>query len=505
MLSSLGLIVFLLAYLVYFGAIARPERSIYAFLLVWVLVPKSFRMFYLTGNDLPDGLTIFNIVEGAAALAIALAMIVHHSRLGMPPALRRVRQIALLLCVSGAIGLFVSYGILSMLMRLELDGMWGFLQSAATAQERILPVAAMFYAVVLIFGASLFVRTERQMEIVLAIFFFSGLELVAETIVFFELHLVPGLSQWAVNDSGRFQSLVFTSYDRVDEFCIFAFCSGLYFARTRQRLRYYLGSALITLPLLATFARSALLGAALAVVVFWWLTAKGTRDRFFYAASALVLLLVALSMGLEQPILELFATHIGGEVRPDYFSTESLEVRVGYWARALDLVRFTAPFGAGPGMARYALQYNFHQGYYGLSDLGLAAYDGLALGTRETVVHNEPLQFVVEHGVLGIVALLIFVTLLVSNFTQWRRRRMQVVSPRRDVALGALFAMFVGEAFNTQFEPTMVPYSIHLLLAYLTSLCLCLDHETLRRHRVQRTAPVARKVELREVPTRAAL
>src|SRR6476619_766959 len=73
------LVVFTCSYVTYFGLIAKPEWSIYSYLLIWMIVPKAFRLYYLTGgaSDLPDGLTVFHILEAIAICAIAVAMMKH--------------------------------------------------------------------------------------------------------------------------------------------------------------------------------------------------------------------------------------------------------------------------------------------------------------------------------------------------------------------------------------------------------------------------------------------
>ena len=50
-------------YILYFGLLTKPERSVYAFLVVWISFPKGVERLPVIGNLGIDGLAIFTVVS----------------------------------------------------------------------------------------------------------------------------------------------------------------------------------------------------------------------------------------------------------------------------------------------------------------------------------------------------------------------------------------------------------------------------------------------------------
>lgn len=486
-LAWFGLMLLVVLSIAWLGAAAPPRSAVFAYLLTWVLLPKAFRFYYVTGSDdLPQGITVFTMVEAIVVMSIVVSLATRHRRMRSAAAAALCR-LAWVLLGTGIVSAALSYWGLSFLGGGQLDELWASLASQAIWTERILPVLSMAYAVVVVHACVRFLRTERDIEYVFGILLLCGLELVTETVAFVLLGILPGLHEWAIHSSGRFMSLVFTDYDLTGEFLIVAVGAGLFFARSRRQARWWGATAALGFPVLATFQRSVLAGVGATVLGFFWLTIGPSRKKRLYVSVVAAVLVAALTLHVEQPAMEVIAGRLGREVRPEYWSMDTLEVRLGYWARAVDVIRFVFPCGVGPGLAYYALQHPVPQGFESLSPNAWLAYESLASRQRTTSVHNTFLEFVLENGLLGIVALGAFCWRVVSNFLGWRgaARRERRGWTRTSLAQASVYSILAGLAVNASFEPARLPYAIVLLLLWVGVLARGLEEarENIRRQR----------------------
>src|ERR1051325_3314745 len=97
------LIVFAATYITYFGLIAKPDWSIYAYLIVWFAIPKAFRLFYLTAGayDFPEGFAVFNLLETIAICGILVALLRHHKKWQLTESTASLRRFAWLFMIAG--------------------------------------------------------------------------------------------------------------------------------------------------------------------------------------------------------------------------------------------------------------------------------------------------------------------------------------------------------------------------------------------------------------------
>ncbi len=483
------------AYLIVFGVRLRPEWSIYGYLLLWITVPKAFRFAYLTnGADLPEGVTIFTLLEGFAALTMVIALLAH-------PGLRRredKRLRPLLRWMASFAGIatatmLVSFGWLSSLLPTRADGLWQFFAHTAPLQHRVVPFLSVIYALIFIHACVAFITKTSQVEAILLILFASGIELGLETIVFSYFGLNGGIFTHSIQagpSGGRFNSIVFTAYDTVGVFAIVGLCAGMYFVfsgggRFLSRPVALTGFVLCWLPALRSYQRSALVAALAALALVYWLAAK-RHARLLATIGAVVVVMSIVGAGLGGRV----GKALGGAVRPDYFSTESLDGRVGLQNRALDVVDHFKPFGAGPGMVRYAMKYPFE---------GPRAHDGARLtrtvyrseqtGTRFTNSHNMLLEFVVQYGLAGILLLVAMGRVI------WLAWHARVQWPPPPSLVSSFFAqicgagMLVGIGLHGQFEATDLPVFLYVLPVFLLA-------------RECRSTPTGAEVHLSEKPVR---
>ena len=461
-------------WVVVFGVLARPQCSLYAYLALWLIVPKALRLTYLTGGryDFPEGITVFNVLEAVAALGIVVAMVTHRRTPDRSAEARAVRRLSLLLLVAGVASLLVSLGLFGAFFPSSVLEMSSFLAATVKAQYRILPVLSMLYAAIFVFGCTRFIRSVKQAEPFFWLLALSGVELALERIVFVNLNLFPELQRYAIHDSGRFNSLIFTGYDFVGAFAILSVCASLYLA-LRGRAIGWVTFALAWIPIIAGYQRAVLLG-ALAAVVFVLCMLTSGRTLVLLISGFVAVVGTVLVTNWDHSLFNTFGHSLGGRIRTDYFGAENAVERLALWKRSLDVFGFLFPAGTGPNAAQFAMNYPIPDIHSGLSS-GLAneIYASLVNGTRTTNPHNVLLEFLADFGALGIALIAAFGLVVGRLFV--RRLRADDVSDeakrRARIAQACAFGMLVGIGVHGLFEATELPYFVYLLPVCVVGIC----------------------------------
>jgi hypothetical protein len=488
------LVVFACSYLIYFGLIAKPEWSIYAYILVWLTVPKAFRLFYISGGayDLPEGLTVFHIVEAVAVCGIVVALVRHHG-LRFSEKTETLRRFAWFFLITGIVSFAVSFGFLSIIFSSQLDDLWTYLEWNTELQNRILPFAAIVFGVIFLYGCIAFITERKHVETILLLFLLLGIGMGLECLAFYYLasiYTIPiltPLARWSAQQGeGRFMSLVFSSFDQVGLFSIVAVSCCLYFSLTRKNKLILLLLPLLFLPILAGYQRSVLMGTVVSLVFVYW-HASANKNRFAYVSMAAALLITMYIFDTDFVLLNKVSAGLGGAERGDYLSTESLDARLGLQIRALEVFTGTFPFGVGPGMISTAMNSPIHQTMLGVefprvADYSAAIYGQVASGLRKTNCHNTFLEFIAEHGLLGVVALSTFLFLITRNFLLWVKRS-RLISQRENYSFfgqACIYAILLGMGVHGLFESTLFPYSMYFMLLYFTFLLPSFKIEPIR-------------------------
>lgn len=464
-------------YFVYVGFIARPEWTVYGFFLVWVLVPKAFRMYYITGGqyDLPEGVTLFTIVEGVAALAILAALLTRGAGRLSWRSHKASWLFLILFSVTHVASFLLVYGPMTALAPPSVEILADYYDVAATPVDRILPLLYVVWGILFLLGSIAFITELKQIEFIFTIFILCGIELALETIVFYYLGLFPALLHWAVHRMGRFNGLVFTDYDVVGIFCLIAIGCTIYFSQSRRTKAFLWLIPLFLLPIAAGHQRAPVFGLVAMAGALIWLTTE-SRAKIGLALFATVALSVLAIVGGGEFVLNIVASTLGGDVRPEYFSGETVEHRIALQLRGLDVFAHTFPFGAGPGMLRPAMNSPISclfDAY--VPDAGASAYSMEVAGTHTTNVHNMFLVFVFENGMLGIVTLAVFVMLTIRNYRNWKKTAHKQGGHIRGLALAQAlaFAILLGLAAHHTFENPALPFAIYFLFFAISLMTQC--------------------------------
>lgn len=414
-------------YLLYFGFVAKPEWTLYAFLFLWLFTPKIvLRQPVFHALGLPEVEAYYVFVAPVAALAILIALGVRTNGKLWKRAPIGLRRFTLLFLATGTFSFLFSlmFGAMKDIPEVQKVGWEEATELVFGWQDWIFPVTFILYGVVFLYGCMAFLTRRRQVETVFLLFVLAGIELVVEVIVFFYLGLFPWLRRGAIHPAGRFQSLTQNAFEPVAIITIIAVCCALYFVLSRRSYPLLPFLSLFLLPPLATFERAPLAALLLAVGFFGWVGSQGLL-RGSVASAAILALCALIFLGLDQSALGTAASLLGAGLRQDYFGLSSAFSRLALWGRALDVFLFWFPFGVGPGLAPYVLKSaapEYFRQYSGFSSpLFLLHYGNVAEGRYVTSVHNQYLEFIVEHGLLGVVTLTVFCGLILRNYRSWLR------------------------------------------------------------------------------------
>jgi hypothetical protein len=471
----------------------RPEILLYVYVGLWLIFPKALRLTYLTGGryDFPPGITVFNVFEAIAALGIVVALITHRTGTPAEGPARQVTHLTAWLLGAGLVSLIISLGWFDAVLPGQAGGMSHFLNAYAHLPYRIMPVVSMLYALILVLGIARFIRRRSQLEIFFWLLAISGVELAIERLAFFNFDLLPQLRRFAVH-AGRFNSIVFTSYDRVGTFAILAICASLYLALSGRRLAWG-AFAVAWFPLIGTYQRAPILGAVAGVITVF--AAVATRRQARLAGGGLLVIIAALAIAApdHNPATEL-GRALGGSVRSNYFDTTDGVERLAYGKRALDVSGYMFPLGVGPDMAMNAMRYPIPGATAGLSNpLARSLYQRLSDGQEVTNPHDIYLEFLVDFGILGVLLMLAFAVTLVRVYRS-RLTRSEALGSELGalrIAQSCALAMIVGLGLeNLLTYDSGFPYWV-----YVFPVCLAAVSQAVARGQAASAQPAVVQTE----------
>ncbi len=463
------IIFFCIGYIVIFSVILKPDRAIYAYLILWVTFPKFIRFLPVLGTfDLP-GVSYFDIFHALAALTIAITLFFKKEewrKINVSPSLKKFY---LLVFFTAIVTLVSSYVLLD-------TGKISF-SSEIKGQFFTRDVALLFYGLIFLLGLMAFIKEMRQVEIILGILVLAGALLVVESVFLYHLGVVPELRFWiSAILGGEFQSLIFLNSTWVGLFCMMSLCSGFYFVWKYRKFQMLPLVLLIFIPALATYQKSLLGGMIVALGAFCYLAMKRQVKVFVllglgFLASAT--LFYGNSPGFFSHSFEKVITVLGGEVRPmDYWGEGTATSRLGPYLRAIDVIVFFFPLGVGEGLGEYYLSSSVPTYFsdYTPDRSSSKLYADLITGEHQTSTHNLYLQYIMENGLLGILVLVSFLYLTLKNADYFKRHSLRPLGLTNvvSIAQACTYSALAGISFHYLFESSSKLYFIFFLLLFLT-------------------------------------
>lgn len=396
-----------MAYVIYFGIISKkPENSLYAFLLLFLFFPKSGNDFRIFRIEELVGISFSLMLQDVAAFTICLHLIRAKKLKSQIP--KKLGIFCLLISCT------VIFTFILALVQQLAGGYWELM----VTPEDLTWAAPLLYGLIFLYGCIAFIKRVEQIEQIFMIILFSGIDLVLEAVLYFYLRLPLPFSERAIHESGRFMGFFFADFVTLALVCFMSIGCALYFLLARKRYIFSLLIPLLFLPIVYTYQRASAAAGVLIIGCFF-LIGGYLRPRVVVPIMVLIVGLSVFSNIIER-FWEPLKSFWEGDIRPDFFTSyaDSWTSRVGAYLRGLDVILFSFPSGVGPGRVDIFMGSAVVPNYFGLSKGWMEAqhfYWIIASGQHPTGSHSFFINFIAEYGLLGVVAMWVFISGFLSN------------------------------------------------------------------------------------------
>ncbi len=455
------------AYIVYCG-FAKPEMSVYGFLFLWCVFPKkgiplSSVLGWLKETfNLPDipEVSLYFILVFVLLLAIVVKIITNNKGW----VIKEFKILYLLFLFLVISGLIVS-------LKLFYYSDNSFVTEPARSLIKLVHV---FSALIFFSGCMMFIKIQKQIEIIFSLFILSLVLLATENILFNYFGLFPQLHYWAISDLGRFVSMTFASDTAVGVCTIIALCCFFYFVFSRRYYKLLFLMPFLISPLINGYDRAPLAGLLSAMLFFIYMVFRNSKYKMLIITFGPALLIAAFS-GYGETLIDKTTSFLGGDVRPDYLSTDSLFTRMGAYLRCIDVFIYSFPFGVGAGVVRFYMASLDVPSNFLLSSVDLRAsefYDRIRFGAKVTGSHNLYLQYITEFGLVGVITIISIVCFILPRFKSFIKRAKVISQKNYDLFLAQVccYSVIIGLAVFYFFQTTPEYYFLLLLFIYLIVL-----------------------------------
>jgi len=447
----------------------KPHRSIYFYLLVRFLFPKTLKV------DLGDGEVIL-LWRAAETIQFCLLLLLVAAKRRMI-----VPRLNLFPAVRSFLLVFVATFGISTVVPLALQ--------IAAIRHRGFDVSLMrelflathyFFAIGVLLAAIMFLDSLPKVRGLLKCLVACGVVGLLDVSLFYFLDLSPTIREATTGTSGGFGGLAFGSPDLLGRVAVFAFFAALGLAKlTGTRFYYWLGASFF-LPVMVAASRPVLVSLLLALLLYLYATRpekKDERKRRAPLVPATVLLMgLFLPWGVMAFQAEGNAIHWVEDAtrRGDFFSPDvGVLSRLAIWYRAADVLRETFPFGTGGGMLPYymapAKGSTVAPHFVPFLPVhGTAFVEQMYERTLTeffTSVHNTYIEFIVENGLGGIILCGWFGLLVLRGFKRLGSSQPPLAGEAKS-ALAAILAMLFAASLNVMTDSTVKIYWFYATLLY---------------------------------------
>jgi hypothetical protein len=395
----------LIMYTVAIGLFAKPEWSLYGFVLVTFFFPNWATEYVGIAGVIP----LYFFVEMACSATVLLAAHRAPRLANVPIEERRVQYVFLFMLAFHTLTYWP----------LRSIGFYPPIDADLTVT--ILYAFKAFCPAVFLYGAMRTIRTREQLTPLLWIFIICGTELFLEWFLIVDRQLLPGLTQYVMDDRGQFKSFTEMEPLSVGQFSAMAALSAACLGHRLRRVGLMLCAIPLMIPGLILYQRTLLVAIPASVALYAWLVSRGSR-RVVIAVAALSIVSVGY---LTEFDLEAVARRaFEGTWRDsgvdaitlDPYRMDQVLARNGIQARALDVFVYLFPFGTGEFDLRAFLPSEQIPSRFVPTDpLAAREYATAIRGLHSTETHNIFLEHVVSYGFCGVLSLCLFVWAIVRN------------------------------------------------------------------------------------------
>ncbi len=445
----------------------KPHRSIYFYLLVRFLFPKTLKM------DLGDGEVIL-LWRAAETIQFCLLLLLVAAkwrmivpRLNMFPA---IRSFFLLFVATFGISTVVP-------LALEIAGIRPRGFDVSLMRELFL-ATHYFFAIGVFLAAIMFLDSLPKVRGLLKCLVACGVVGLLDVLLFYFLDLSPTIREATTGASGGFGGLAFGAPDLLGRVAVFAFFAALGLGKlTGARFYYWLGASFL-LPAMAAASRPTLVSLLLALLLYLYITSsekEGRRGGVPLVGPAILLIGLFLPWGVAAFQAQGNVIHWVEDAtrREDFFSPDvGIFSRLAIWYRAADVLVETFPLGTGGGMLPYYMVPT--KGSTVATHFGafLPAYSTtLVERTYERTLselssaHNTYIEFMVENGLGGMILCGWFGWLVLGAYKRLRDGQHPLTAQAKCL-LAAILATLVAASLNVMTDCTVKIYWFYAVLLY---------------------------------------
>jgi O-Antigen ligase len=447
----------------------RPHRSLYLYLIVRFLFPKTLK------TDLGDG-EIVLLWRAAETVQFCLLLMVMAIKWRMiVPRLRVFPSIRSFLFL-----FVVTIGISTLLpLVLEATGVRRRGFDVSLLRELFL-ATHYFFAIGVFLGAIMFLDSVAKIYGLFKCLVACGVVGALDVVLFYLLDISPSVREATTGVSGGFGGLAFGAPDFLGRGAVFAFFAALALGKVYGRRVYYWLAACFLLPVMVAASRPTLLSLLLALLFYLHATraekSKQGNHRIGLIPATVALACLFVPWGIAAFQAESKVAHWIQDAtqREDFFNPDAgILTRVAIWYRAADVLEETFPIGTGGGMLPYHMAPS--------KGSTVAAHFGAYLPTQGTIlvvkmyertltevftsVHNTYIEFIVENGLGGMVLCGWFGLLVVQGYRRLRKSPRRLL-PEATWALAAILAMLFAAGINVMTDSAVKIYWFYAMLLY---------------------------------------
>lgn len=462
-----GLIAFLigLLYIIFLGFLQKdPNRAIFLFVTATLFFPQGKSYNSILFSYEIWNITPFLFVQVITVIPILL-QIVRMKNLPALPTMSRSILYLLVLSILFYILFDVGYLFMKLLDKQEFKGdiFAGYIE--------------LFSAIVFFYGCLVFIKTKKQLNILLYLMLIASIEMGLEAYLYGILELRLPRYENVINNEfeNKFISLIYGDYAKLVYIQYAGIVIALYFFLIHKRIYFILLLPLQILPLLLTYQRTPMIAVSIILVFIYFVYNKNLIGKLILVG------FIGIIVSFFQDII-VFIASSGlidvGQFKVNYFVIDqalgSGIDRVGLAFRGIEIFVSNFPFGIGANYARFTdfmISRDIPSYFKTFLEQNIPAakvyYQDITLNGIRTDTHNFLIFYLVQFGLLGLIIEAKFIHICYTTVAKIlfnRRKNFNVYSEYR---LSFFALAFMAASFFSFFFQSAVPYSIIFFFIFI--------------------------------------
>ncbi|MFZ2784348.1 MAG: O-antigen ligase family protein [Sediminibacterium sp.] len=462
-----GVVVFLfgILYILYFGFLQNdPNKVIFLFTIATLFFPQGKSYNSILFSYEVWNITPFLFVQIITAIPILLQIIRKTDLAALPTKSRTILNL-LVFSLFLYMLLDIAYLCISLLAKQEFLGVIfaGYIE--------------LFSSVIFFYGCLVFIRTKKQLNILLYLMLIASIEMGVEAYLYgiLELHL-PRYENVINNEfENKFISLIYGDYAKLVYIQYAGIAIALYFYLIKKNIYYLLLLPLQILPLLLTYQRTPMIAVTIIFVLIYLIFNRKIIGKILLCG------IVSLCVFFFQDII-IFIAAQGlidlGQFKVNYFVIDqalgSGIDRVGLAFRGIEIFISNFPFGIGTNYTRFTdfmISKDVPSYFKTFLEQNIpdakVYYQDITLNGIRTDTHNFLIFFLVQFGLLGLIIEAKFVHICYNTISRIKSSILKGTKRYSRYRLSIIALTFMAASFFSFFFQSAMPYTILFLFTFI--------------------------------------